>query len=229
MRKKPKYLQDENPERRKQKTLRAKTENQIDYIETIKESSVTFCIGPAGTGKTAVAVGLACQYLLEERIKKIIITRPVVEAGKGLGFLPGTFDEKIHPYLVPILEEMNIYLGKDRLEKLKEELIIEVCPLEYMRGRNFHQSFMILDEAQNATLEQIKMFITRIGRHSKAVINGDTAQSDLPYSARGALEDCVDYLDGVQGVGIAELDETDIIRNPVISKILSNFPPYRSI
>ena len=174
MRKKPKYLQDENPERRKQKTLRAKTENQIDYIETIKESSVTFCIGPAGTGKTAVAVGLACQYLLEERIKKIIITRPVVEAGKGLGFLPGTFDEKIHPYLVPILEEMNIYLGKDRLEKLKEELIIEVCPLEYMRGRNFHQSFMILDEAQNATLEQIKMFITRIGRHSKAVINGDT-------------------------------------------------------
>ena len=229
MRKKPKYLQDENPERRKQKTLRAKTENQIDYIETIKESSVTFCIGPAGTGKTAVAVGLACQYLLEERIKKIIITRPVVEAGKGLGFLPGTFDEKIHPYLVPILEEMNIYLGKDRLEKLKEELIIEVCPLEYMRGRNFHQSFMILDEAQNATLEQIKMFITRIGRHSKAVINGDTDQSALPYSARGALEDCVDYLDGVQGVGIAELDETDIIRNPVISKILSNFPPYRSI
>ena len=229
MRKKPKYLQDENPERRKQKTLRAKTENQIDYIETIKESSVTFCIGPAGTGKTAVAVGLACQYLLEERIKKIIITRPVVAAGKGLGFLPGTFDEKIHPYLVPILEEMNIYLGKDRLEKLKEELIIEVWPLEYMRGRNFHHSFMILDEAQNATLEQIKMFITRIGRHSKAVINGDTDQSDLPYSARGALEDCVDYLDGVQGVGIAEIDETDIIRNPVISKILSNFPPYRSI
>ena len=215
--------------RYRRKQLKAKTDNQSIYIDSMKESSVTLCSGPAGSGKTSVAVGLACEYLLSDQVKKIVITRPVVESGRGLGHLPGTMLEKINPYLIPILEEMGMYLTEREVEEYMDRGIIELCPLEYMRGRNFHKSFMILDEAQNAPLEQIKMFITRIGRHSKAVINGDTDQSDLPYSARGALEDCVDYLDGVQGVGIAELDETDIIRNPVISKILSNYPPYRSI
>ena len=125
------------------------------------ESDVTICSGPAGSGKTAVAVGLACQYLSDEKIEKIIITRPVVESGKGLGYLPGTLNEKIHPYLVPIIEEMNLYLTPTAVESLTSSNVIEVCPLEYMRGRNFHNSFMILDEAQNATLEQIKMFINR--------------------------------------------------------------------
>ena len=205
----------------KRKTLRAKTENQADYIREMADSDVTLCVGPAGTGKTAVAVGLACEHILDKRIQKIIVTRPVVESGKGLGYLPGTFTEKIHPYLVPVLEELNLYLLPDKVNSLRSMNLIEICPLEYMRGRNFHNSFMILDEAQNCTYEQIKMFLTRIGRNSKAVINGDIDQSDLPNHARGGLEYCLDRLDGVEGVGICELTTDDIVRNDVIARILS--------
>ena len=204
------------------KRLSPKTENQAEYIRTMVENDVTICSGPAGSGKTAVAVGLACDHLLDNKVEKIIITRPVVESGKGLGFLPGTFSEKIHPYLVPVLEEMNKYFAPAALSKMQAENIIEVCPLEYMRGRNFHNSFMILDEAQNATFEQIKMFITRIGRESKAVINGDIDQSDLPSKMRGGLEKCMDSLENIKGVGISELDREDIIRNRLISKILEH-------
>ena len=185
------------------------------------DSDVTLCVGPAGTGKTAVAVGLACEYILDKKVKKIVITRPVVEAGKGLGFLPGTFAEKIHPYLVPVLEEMNLYLLPDKVNSLRSMNLIEICPLEYMRGRNFHNSFMILDEAQNCTREQIKMFMTRIGWDSKAVINGDIDQSDLPMGLRGGLAECLDKLEGVEGVGVCKLTSDDIIRNDVIARILS--------
>ena len=185
------------------------------------DADVTLCSGPAGTGKTAVAVGLACEYILEKKVDKIIITRPVVESGKGLGFLPGTFTEKIHPYLVPVLEEMNLYLLPDKVNSLRSMNLIEICPLEYMRGRNFHNSFMILDEAQNCTHEQIKMFLTRIGRDSKAIINGDIDQSDLPLSMRGGLANCIDKLWDVEGVGICELTSADIVRNDVIARILS--------
>ena len=204
----------------KRKTLKAKTKNQEGYIKTIKESDVTLCTGPAGTGKTAVAVGLACEYLLDKRIEKIIVTRPVIESGKGLGYLPGTFDEKIHPYLIPILEEMEHRLNKNRVQDYRESGLIEVCPLEYMRGRNFHNSFMILDEAQNATFDQLKMFITRIGWGSKAVINGDLDQTDLPENLTGGLEEFVDRLENIDGVGISTLTDDDIIRNSIISKIL---------
>ena len=216
---KPKETQTYTTKRRK--PLKAKTKNQEEYIRTISESDVTFCTGPAGTGKTAVAVGLACDYLLDKRIKKIVITRPVIESGRGLGFLPGTFDEKIHPYLVPILEEMNYRLNDSRVKSYRESGLIEICPLEYMRGRNFHDSFMILDEAQNATFEQLKMFVTRIGWDSKAIINGDVNQADLPKNMRGGLEEFINKLEGVDGVGIAELTEDDIIRNKIISKILN--------
>ena len=205
----------------RRKPLKPKTKNQEDYIEAMSENDVTFCIGPAGTGKTAVAVGLACDYLLDKKIEKIVVTRPVIESGKGLGFLPGTFDEKIHPYLVPVLEEMTFRLNSNRVQSYREDGIIEVCPLEYMRGRNFHNSFMILDEAQNATFDQLKMFITRIGWGSKVVINGDVEQTDLPLSARGGLEEFIDRLNGVDGVRMAELTEKDIIRNDIISKILN--------
>ena len=204
----------------RRKILKAKTKNQEEYIRTVKESDVTICIGPAGTGKTAVAVGLACEHLLDKRIEKIIVTRPVIESGKGLGYLPGTFDEKIHPYLVPILEEMEHRLNKNRVRDYRESGLIEVCPLEYMRGRNFHNSFMILDEAQNATFDQLKMFITRIGWGSKAVINGDIDQTDLMDRDQGGLEEFVDRLEGVDGVGISTLTDDDIIRNSIISKIL---------
>ena len=173
---------------RGKKTLKPKTRNQATYIKCMEHSDITICDGPAGSGKTAVAVGLACQYLQEGRINKIVITRPIVESGKGLGYLPGNFQEKVHPYLVPILEEMNLYLSREKVHTLQDDGTIEICPLEYMRGRNFHQSFMILDDAQNATHEQMKMFATRMGRQSKCVINGDIEQSDLPHSMRGALE-----------------------------------------
>ena len=205
----------------KRKTLKPKTDNQADYIRTMVDADVTLCSGPAGTGKTAVAVGLACEYILEKKVDKIIITRPVVESGRGLGFLPGTFTEKIHPYLVPVLEEMNLYLLPDKVNSLRSMNLIEVCPLEYMRGRNFHNAFMILDEAQNCTHEQIKMFLTRIGRNSKAIINGDTEQSDLPLSMRGCVANCIDRLEDVEGVGICELTSADIVRNDVIARILS--------
>jgi phosphate starvation-inducible PhoH-like protein len=206
-----------NPNR---KILRPKSINQENYIISMVENDVTICTGPAGSGKSSVAVGLACSWLLENKIEKIIITRPTVENGRGLGFLPGNKDEKIHPYLVPILEEMEQYLGKMNLTKYREAGIIEMCPLEYMRGRNFHNCFMILDEAQNATFEQIKMFITRIGMYSRAVINGDADQSDLPHSIRGGLENVQQRLFGLQGIGTCQLEASDIVRNPIIGRIL---------
>ena len=209
--------QKQSPQRRK--SLKAKTNNQQIYIDEMVDADVIFCSGPAGSGKTSVAVGLACEYLMEERVKKIIITRPVVESGRGLGHLPGTLVEKINPYLVPIIEEMNMYLTPSRVENMRENGTIELCPLEYMRGRNFHECFMILDEAQNATFEQIKMFITRIGRNSKAVINGDLRQSDLGNTS-GGLEKCMDTLELVEGVAVCELDYSDIIRSDVVARIL---------
>ena len=204
----------------RRKALKPKTENQTEYINIINENDVTFCTGPAGTGKTAVAVGLACDYLLDKRVEKIVVTRPVIESGRGLGCLPGTFEEKIHPYLVPVLEEMQYRLNSNRVQAYREEGKIEVVPLEYMRGRNFHNSFIILDEAQNATFEQLKMFITRIGWDSKAVINGDIDQTDLVSRDQGGLEEFLERLEDVEGVGIAELTEDDIIRNKIISRIL---------
>tara|TARA_R110000751_G_scaffold93925_3_gene183343 strand:- start:2744 stop:3382 length:639 start_codon:yes stop_codon:yes gene_type:complete len=205
----------------RRKQLKSKTENQEDYIRAMIETDIIFCSGPAGSGKTSVAVGLACQYLIEEKIEKIVITRPVVESGRGLGFLPGTFQEKIHPYLIPILEEMQMYLLPKEIKAYMDNNMIEIVPLEYMRGRNFHGCFMILDEAQNATMSEIKMFITRIGRHSKAVINGDANQTDLPDNISGGLIDCMDRLDDLDSVAIVELTDDDIIRNKIIGPILA--------
>ena len=205
--------------RQRRKILRPKTRNQEDYMGHIHKSDVTFCSGPAGSGKTSVSVGMACEYLIEKKVDKIIITRPVVESGRGLGHLPGTLVEKINPYLIPILEEMNQYLTKNTVEAYRNKNIIELCPLEYMRGRNFHNCFMILDEAQNATFEQIKMFITRIGKESKAVINGDLRQSALGKQ-QGGLHTCMEKLVDVSGVGVCELDYSDIVRSDIVSKIL---------
>lgn len=210
-----------NQSNRSRKTLKPKTENQEYYIRAMAESHITICAGPAGSGKTAVCVGLACEYLLQRKVEKIVITRPVVEAGKGIGYLPGGFHEKIQPYVVPIVEEMSSYLGREGFESLKDSGVIEICPLEFMRGRNFHGSFIVLDEAQNATFEQIKMFMTRIGRRSKAVVNGDPLQSDLPYRMQGGMDYCMDKLEDLQGVSICELDSSDIVRHDIISKVLT--------
>mgnify|MGYP003150330363 CR=1 FL=1 len=203
------------------KSFKPKTSNQEDYVRAIVESDVVFCSGPAGTGKTAVAVGLACEHLLQKKVEKIVITRPVVEAGQGLGYLPGSYIAKIQPYLIPVLEEIKLYLPPPLYTDKHAENQVELCPLEYMRGRNFHNSFMILDEAQNATLEQIKMFITRLGRNSTAVINGDIQQTDLLRSAKGGLSYCMEKLDGLDGVSVCVLDDSDIIRHSIISKILN--------
>lgn len=203
------------------KVLKPKSKNQALYIKSMMDNDVTFCSGPAGSGKTALAVGLASQFLLEGRIEKIVITRPVVESGRGLGFLPGTLTEKILPYLIPIIEEMKLYLGPDVFGQSKGSNIIEMCPLEYMRGRNFHNTFMILDEAQNATFEQIKMFLTRIGMNSKAVINGDISQTDLDDRSEGGLDDCMTRLATVEGVGVCKLFGSDIVRNKIIADILA--------
>ena len=208
------------PIRPSRKKLKPKTENQAEYIRGMSEADVTFCSGPAGSGKTAVAVGLACEYILQNKVDKIIITRPVVESGRGIGFLPGTLTEKVHPYMVPIIEEMKLYLGLETFNSMRATNIIEICPLEYMRGRNFHNAFMILDEAQNATFEQIKMFLTRIGVASKAVVNGDLDQTDLKGDSYGGLHDCMDSLQNLNGVAICKLNEEDIVRNDIISKIL---------
>ena len=207
--------------RYRRKQLKPKTDNQAEYINSMTESSVTLCSGPAGSGKTSVAVGLACEYLLADKVKKIVITRPVVESGRGLGHLPGTMLEKINPYLIPILEEMGMYLTKKEIREYMDDEIIELCPLEYMRGRNFHNSFVILDEAQNATFEQLKMFVTRIGRESKAVINGDLKQSDLG-KAKGGLSTCMERLDGIEDVSICHLDYCDIVRSDVVARILKS-------
>jgi len=220
-RKSQKSQKSQQKQRHRRKKLQPKTENQADYIRCMSEDDITFCSGPAGSGKTAVAVGLACEYFLENKVEKIIITRPVVEAGRGLGFLPGNLTEKISPYLVPVVEEMKLYLGRETYNSARSVNAIEMCPLEYMRGRNFHNTFMILDEAQNATYEQIKMFLTRIGMGSKVVINGDISQTDLNNSSGGGLDTCMDRLEDIDGVSICALTSEDIVRNKIISKILS--------
>lgn len=215
-----KTLSKKAPAKPSRKQLKAKSPNQSEYIRSMVESDVIFCSGPAGSGKTAVAVGLACQYILEHKIEKIVITRPVVESGRGLGFLPGTLTDKVQPYLVPITEEMKLFLGAETYHSMRTHNIIEICPLEYMRGRNFHGTFMILDEAQNATFEQIKMFLTRIGLGSKAVVNGDLDQTDLRGDSFGGLQTCMNSLDDLEGVAICKLDYSDIVRNDIIAKIL---------
>ncbi len=220
-RKKKKSVEYNNPNNYHPiKQLKPKTVNQASYIRSVVESDVVFCSGPAGSGKTAVAVGLACEHLLTGKVEKIVIARPTVESGRGLGYLPGTFTAKIQPYLVPVMEEISKYVPKELFHSFRGDHTIEMCPLEYMRGRNFHNSFMILDETQNATLEQIKMFITRIGRGSTAVLNGDPDQTDLEGRLQGGFQFCMDKLEGLDGISICKLDGTDIIRNDIIATIL---------
>jgi phosphate starvation-inducible PhoH-like protein len=198
--------------------FKSKSDNQSNYVRNISENDVTFCYGPAGTGKTACAVALACQYLAEGRIDSIVLTRPIVQTGKGIGFLPGNLEDKINPFLVPLLEELDVHLGSHVVKKLIEDEVIKLCPLELMRGRNFHGSFMILDEAQNADRDQIKMFLTRIGRDTKCVITGDINQTDI---RRCDLSDIIERLSGIRGIGVTELTTEDIVRNGIIGRILN--------
>lgn len=207
--------------------LKPKTDNQEEYIRAMSETDMVFCIGPAGSGKTACAVGLAMEYLKEKKIEKIVVTRPTIgtdEDGwdKGLGYLPGDIRDKMDPYLRPIFDEMLKYIDKPILERMYTQGKIEIAPLTYMRGRTFHNAFVILDEAQNATFKQILMVCTRIGTNSKLVLNGDLDQHDR----RG--EECpfevwVDQIIGPNSerISVVELEEQDIIRHPLVREILS--------
>jgi phosphate starvation-inducible PhoH-like protein len=202
------------------KEFKPLTKGQEDYVRCMIESTVTFCTGPAGSGKTHCAIGLACDHLQHDKVKKIVITRPMVQNGyHSLGAMPGGIYDKVLPYTIPVLEEMIIYLGKYRTDLYIQNGTVDIVPLEVMRGRNFHNSFVLLDEGQNCTLSQIKMFLTRIGRNSKAVVTGDLFQSDLPNNQIG-LTVCMDKLKNVNGVALIELNYSDIIRNSLIARIL---------
>ncbi len=202
----------------KDNVLVAKTENQRNYIRSIVENDITFCTGPSGTGKSFIASGIAAEHLIKDKIETIIVTRPLVCTGKDIGSLPGELNDKIKPYLQPMEENLKYFLGRDKFGLYFNTRRIKFEPLETMRGATFHNAYMILDEAQNCTLEQIKMFITRMGEHSKVIINGDTKQTDL-YNNTG-LSYCLNKLDGINGIGICELSYSDIQRNGILGAVL---------
>ena len=202
----------------KVKTLEAKTENQKDYIRSIIENDVIFCSGPSGSGKSYIAAGIASDHLHRGEIDQVLISRPLVCTGKEIGSLPGDLLEKIAPYLLPMQENFRHFLGRAYYGMYYNEGRIKYQPLEVMRGSTFHNTYMILDEAQNCTFEQIKMFITRMGQGSKVLINGDTKQCDL---SKSGLWDCIDKLKEVEGVGISKLTTQDIQRNGILGSILN--------
>jgi phosphate starvation-inducible PhoH-like protein len=215
---KDKKVQEDSLEGDRTKSLTAKTQNQKNYILSIIENDITFCFGPSGTGKSFVAAGIAAQHLNRQKTSQIIVTRPLVCAGKNLGAVPGEIEDKVKPYLKPMEENLKFFLGNKKFKKLMDEDIIKFEPLELMRGASFHNSYMILDEAQNCTLDQIKMFITRIGENSKVIINGDVKQTDLKDGS--GLRICINKLTEIKGVGICEFNHNDIQRNSIISSIL---------
>jgi phosphate starvation-inducible PhoH-like protein len=200
--------------------FKPKTKGQDDYIRCMSENDVVLCDGPAGSGKTACSVALACEYLFYEKVKKIVVTRPVVESGYSLGALPGGVQEKIHEYLIPVLREIEDFFGPSKTEELIHYKQIELVPLNYMRGRNLHETFFVVDEAQNCTYDQLKMAISRIGRKSKCVISGDSTQCDLPHGVGGGFKSLFTKLDRLENVGLVRLGPQDIVRNPIIAHIL---------
>ena len=208
------------------RSLAPRSLNQMRYLEAIERCDMAFGIGPAGTGKTYLAVAMAVSELLAKNVRRIILTRPAVEAGERLGFLPGTLQQKIDPYLRPLYDALYDMLDYDRVERLLEKEIIEIAPLAFMRGRSLNESFIILDEGQNATAEQMKMFITRLGSGSKAVITGDITQIDLPAGKRSGLLEAVDVLSSVEGVTFVYFDETDVVRHELVQRIVRAYESY---
>ena len=208
------------------KVLAPKTPTQRRYLEAIERSDLVFGIGPAGTGKTYLAVAMAVQALVSKRVTRIVLTRPAVEAGERLGFLPGSLQEKIDPYLRPLYDALYDMLEVERVEKLVERQQIEVAPLAFMRGRTLNDSFIILDEAQNTTQEQMKMFLTRQGFNSKMVVTGDVTQIDLPMGRRSGLLDAVDILKGVEGISFVAFDDRDVVRHSLVQRIVRAYEKY---
>jgi phosphate starvation-inducible protein PhoH and related proteins len=216
-------FEDELTKNAKGKSIRVKTLGQREYISAIKTNDLVFGIGPAGTGKTYLAVVMAVQALRSGSIKRIILTRPAVEAGESLGFLPGDLKEKVDPYLRPLYDALHDILGTEHTTRLMERGTIEVAPLAYMRGRTLDDAFVILDEAQNTTPEQMKMFLTRLGFGSKMVINGDITQIDLPKGVRSGLKTSEEKLSNVKGIAFSYLKQSDVVRHPLVQKIIEAY------
>lgn len=208
------------------KPVKPKTIGQTSYAQSIKENDIVFGIGPAGTGKTYIAVAMAINAFKNKEIGKIILARPAVEAGERLGFLPGDLQEKVDPYLRPLYDALYDIMGRESALRLKEREVIEVVPLAYMRGRTLDNSFIILDEAQNTTREQMKMFLTRLGFGSKAVVTGDITQVDLPKGKKSGLIDAIRVLEGVQGIEFCFLKDTDVVRHPLIRRVINAYDQY---
>ena len=206
------------------KSIKVKNVSQFKYIETIDNSTITFGIGPAGTGKTFLAVASAVKMYNDEKIKKIVLTRPAVEAGERLGYLPGDLSQKIDPYLVPLFDSLEYFFGNETLQYLIEKRNIEIVPLAYMRGRTLNNACIILDEAQNATVSQIKMFLTRLGEDSKMIITGDETQIDLNNKDFSGLKKTRKSLSNIDEISVVEFKNSDIVRNKIVSKILEVFP-----
>lgn len=200
--------------------IRAKTENQKTYVNAIRTDDIVFGVGPAGTGKTYLAMALAVDALMRKKVKRIVLVRPAVEAGERLGFLPGDMAEKVNPYLRPLFDALYDMVDVDRAQHWMSQGAIEVAPLAFMRGRTLNSSFIILDEAQNSTQEQMKMFLTRLGFGSKAVITGDLTQTDLTGDVKSGLQQAVDILADVDGISVIRLNEHDIVRHPLVQKIV---------
>jgi phosphate starvation-inducible PhoH-like protein len=208
------------------KVLAPKTVTQRRYLEAIERNDLVFGIGPAGTGKTYLAVAMAVQALISKRVSRIILTRPAVEAGEKLGFLPGSLQEKIDPYLRPLYDALYDMLDSDKVEKLVERASIEVAPLAFMRGRTLNDSFIIMDEAQNTSPEQMKMILTRQGFNSKMVVTGDVTQIDLPAGMRSGLVEVVDVLRNVEGISFVQFDDRDVVRHNLVQKIVKAYERY---
>ena len=210
----------------RKKAIVPKTSSQKAYVKAIKENDIVFGIGPAGTGKTYLAMAMALKYLKDNQISKIILTRPAVEAGEKLGFLPGSIAEKVHPYLTPLYDALYDMVDFDKANYLLERGVIEIAPLAFMRGRTLNDAFIILDEAQNTTREQMKMFLTRIGFGSKAVITGDITQIDLPKKRDSGLIDAMKVLKGIEGIGFVEFRKEDVVRHPIVQKIIQAYERF---
>lgn len=210
------------------KVIRPKTLGQKKYVDAIKKNSIVFGVGPAGTGKTYLAVALAVYALKNHEIDKIILTRPAVEAGEKLGFLPGDLSEKVDPYLRPLFDALQEMMGQDAYAKHIERGSIEIAPLAYMRGRTLSNSFIILDEAQNTTREQMKMFLTRMGENSRIVVTGDVTQIDLPKNVKSGLIDALDVLKDVEGIEIMRLSAKDVVRHELVTRIIQAYEKAES-
>jgi phosphate starvation-inducible PhoH-like protein len=202
------------------RSISPKGTNQKKYVDAIRGNDIVFGIGPAGTGKTYLAVAMAVRALLDKTVRRIILTRPAVEAGERLGFLPGTLEEKVDPYLRPLLDALHDMLDVDKVQRYMTDSIIEIAPLAFMRGRTLNDCFVILDEAQNTTPEQMKMFLTRLGFGGKAVITGDPSQTDLPRGQRSGLRDALELITDIRGIATVAFDDGDVVRHPLVAALI---------